>query len=758
MGSDFGGNQMTIPGIVTPQEVHALIVGIETYNLGKDWDLDGPANDAINFANWLLDRGVKSENIHLFLSPKNADLLNNYPLNRQTATRENISNTITHLISIEGKLLYVFWGGHGIITKSQSTTRRLLFSDTDYQNYRNLDLNSLQEAFKTSNANSGFAKQVFLIDACANSLYEQHFDITRTEQAGERFGANGEQEKHLQFVLFAVSEYNFALSEKGKGGFFSQAVMEVLNELPKNHLLPDMDQLDQRVKKKLEETGKPQPVYKRFWNGDEEYFPISLKGIDWHEVSRKSLAEQDQQKLSTNFLTAVEGVNFQVKDVYVPLGLVERKKQSKRQDDAPPEKGSELYKETEIDISENEPETLIQQDADINCRRCLITKTFQHNLFLEEVIKQHNTPKSQGKRIAIIGEPGAGKTTLLQQIASWILSEIEQSILIWVSLADLQGRKLEDYIFETWLTAAVRREGRAEATSELKDKFAHQFRQSQVWLLLDGLDEMPVDNPLNDIDRQIREGGSISQARIILTCRVNLWDNSSNRLSDFDIYRTLNFSYPDQVEEFIKKWFSNSHEAGREKGQKLCKALKEQGKERIQDLVKNPLRLALLCLNRLSKKSELPDTKTELYQQFVDDFYKWKQTQFPTTDKQRQTINQKLGELAKQAINEESARFRLREDLVNKIFNDESLLKLAKSLGWLNQVGIDDNRKPFYAFFHASFQEYFAATAISDYDFFLPSEPTLSILTNSTLCDFPKEVRLKLHKEGLCYLPYLMHL
>ncbi len=40
----------------------------------------------------------------------------------------------------------------------------------------------------------------------------------------------------------------------------------------------------------------------------------------------------------------------------------------------------------------------------------------------------------------------------------------------------------------------------------------------------------------------------------------------------------------------------------------------------------------------------------------------------------------------------------------------------------------------------------------------LPPKPTLSILTNSTLCDFPKEVRLKLHKEGLCYLPYLMHL
>ncbi len=85
----------------------------------------------------------------------------------------------------------------------------------------------------------------------------------------------------------------------------------------------------------------------------------------------------ERRKLTTNPLTSTEGVTLQVDDVYVPLGLVERKKQSKRQGDISPEQGSELYKETEI------------------------TKTFEHDAFLEEVIKQKNTPKSQGKRIAI---------------------------------------------------------------------------------------------------------------------------------------------------------------------------------------------------------------------------------------------------------------------------------------------------------------------------------------------------------------------
>ncbi|MBD2013821.1 GUN4 domain-containing protein [Microcoleus sp. FACHB-53] len=432
------------------------------------------------------------------------------------------------------------------------------------------------------------------------------------------------------------------------------------------------------------------------------------------QVCQGMLAEK--RRLTTNPLTTGDGTTFERGDVYVPLGLVERKRQAKRTGDDSPEQGSKLYEPTEYEV----------------------TRRFEHDEFFQQVLRQGLSPKSKGKRIAIIGEPGAGKTTLLQQIADWVFEDTDQDVAIWVSLADLQGKTLEEYLLSVWLKDALKR---ARVTPEIEDSLVELFNRGRVWLLLDGVDEMTVEAsgnaPLQAIAKQLTTGW-VSSARVVLTCRLNVWDAGKNALERFDTYRTLEFSYgndkkpdSDQVNQFISKWFEQSEP---QLGKALRTALDQRGKERIKDLVKNPLRLALMCYSWQRRQGELPKTKATLYQRFVEVFYEWKQEYFPTTSATRQELNEALGKLAVEAIAQSSSRFRLTRRFICEVLGepDTPLFQLAIQLGWLNQVGVaaENPDEPVYAFYHPTFQEYFAALAIDDWHCFLnhvPGNPDLGI-------------------------------
>ena len=451
---------------------------------------------------------------------------------------------------------------------------------------------------------------------------------------------------------------------------------------------------------------------------------IAYRPIDWPAICQQILEEKEQQRLSSDQLTFG---NHQIDDVYVPLGLVERQKVTQRREDVAAEEGSDLYREKEV------------------------TQKFEHSEFLEQVIQQGSSPKSNGKRLGIIGEPGAGKTMLLRQIANWVAAEISEAIVIWVSLADLQGKKLEPYLFDNWLLAAIKRIGKAEATAEIKDDLVAQFKAECVWLVLDGADEMAAGdgNPLAEIQRQIRTGGCIQKARIVLSCRQNVWDAIGCALDTFDTYRTLEFSYPEQVEMFIDKWFRSPPNppflrggtredgggkqegetltppllrgAGGDLSQQLREALAASGKERIRDLVKNPLRCSLLCGTWQSLDGDLPDTKAKLYRRFVTTLYQWKKPRLNWI--QQQEFNAALGKLAISGMLNETSRFQLRESAGYRVMG-ESQFELACRLGWLNLVARDaETAEGIYAFYHPTFQEYFAALAVEDWHFFLNHLP-----------------------------------
>ncbi|WP_333341508.1 NACHT C-terminal alpha/beta 1 domain-containing protein [Microcoleus sp. BROC3] len=402
------------------------------------------------------------------------------------------------------------------------------------------------------------------------------------------------------------------------------------------------------------------------------------------------------------------GIKFELDDIHVPLGLVERPQKVQRRDDSSPEEGSRVYRE------EKEKITPIDYDD-----------------FFQQVLANQQSPKSNGKRLNIIGEPGAGKTTQLLKIADWVLHKTE-GLPIWISLGVVGEKPLQEYLLKDWLPDAA---GKLDAAPpQWVEQLEQHLKDGRVWLLLDGADEMQVADPLGKLAEFVRVP-LLKNVRVVLTCRLNLWDAAANALSEFDTYKMLDFSYgdgknSDQVKQFIDKWFENPslQEAypcvgGTEAGQQLREALDQTGKERIKDLARNPLRLALLCFTWQSGRGKLPDTKAELYEVLVAALYTLKKGVFPTESAQQIGLNAALGRLALKAI-DKGFKSILPHSLVYEELKKPhpELFELADKLGWLNQVGVEpeNRRQPVYAFFHPTFQEYFAACEIPDWDFFLP--------------------------------------
>jgi HEAT repeat protein/signal recognition particle GTPase len=410
------------------------------------------------------------------------------------------------------------------------------------------------------------------------------------------------------------------------------------------------------------------------------------KSIDyWRDICGNCLEKQKQ--LTTNSLMMLtKAMVFNLDDIDVDLELVERKKSDKQSGDDHPEKSR-----------------LCQPDYEE-------TEKLEYKEFLAKVLKSN-----QSNKIAVIGEAGAGKTTLLQKIAFWILENTDY-LPIWIPLGNLPtpAPPLKEYLLNRWLEDTM-----VSITQEIRANFEKLLTAGKVWLLLDGVDEMAASgNPLTFIDQWIPAWSQ--NLPVILTCRLNIWEATPYALNGFQTYRTLWFN-EEKVKQFIHDGFHKSDPA---LGIDLQEELNQTGKERIKDLVRNPLRLMLLCSIWHSLDGKLPDTKAELYQHYVEEVYRWKQDEFPTTPEERQQLNAKLGELAKKAIDKQENRFCLQNKFIEGVFKNDSLFQLALKVCWLNQVGVDAKNplKPVYAFYHPTFQEYFAACAIGYRDYFLPRE------------------------------------
>ncbi|GGR31459.1 effector-associated domain 2-containing protein [Streptomyces roseolus] len=226
-----------------PERTHALVVGVERYAAGPAWDLPGPAADARRFTAWLRRRGVPAERISLLLAPLPGAGGPATDVAEGPAGREAVQEVLTRrLPALEGDLLWVFWGGHGV-TDPQGH-RRLFYADATGDDRRNLDLDAWLTAF-TTDLFPGFPRQIWLVDSCQTFVEDLGFARALPAElppGGERLPGR------RQSVLLAAGPGRRAANDPVRQtGAFSEVALAALDAADGEPWPPDPDALAETV-------------------------------------------------------------------------------------------------------------------------------------------------------------------------------------------------------------------------------------------------------------------------------------------------------------------------------------------------------------------------------------------------------------------------------------------------------------------------------------------------------------------------------
>ncbi|MEU9733143.1 hypothetical protein [Streptomyces sp. NPDC048002] len=257
-----------------PRLTTVVVVGVDAYEAGAHWALDGPVSDALRFADWFLARGVPPERITALLSapPGRSDAAREVPYTVLGADRATVHRTLLRTVAADSsELLWVVWGGHGVI--DTEGRRRLFYADATSQDPLNLDFDTLLTHYRAAPRHP---RQIWLVDACQlpHNPWRAKRPLPR-----EDYGTPMPRTARDQAVLFAARPGEAAANLAGAStGLFSREALAVLGdeEAAGPGWPPDpgvlMDRLRTRFSRlRAEGLAAQTPTYlwTRTWDGDE---------------------------------------------------------------------------------------------------------------------------------------------------------------------------------------------------------------------------------------------------------------------------------------------------------------------------------------------------------------------------------------------------------------------------------------------------------------------------------------------------------
>jgi len=331
------------------------------------------------------------------------------------------------------------------------------------------------------------------------------------------------------------------------------------------------------------------------------------------------------------------------------------------------------------------------------------------------------------RHLALLGEPGAGKTTLLRYLAFQAAQgklEGLPDFPIFISLSHFAAAAPQASL----LDFVIREIDAFYSSPALRSYLEERLEEGSVLLLLDGLDETSVGRPSETEATYRHMVGQINvltarypKIPVVVTSRRAGWKGLL--AASFHTLEVLALEQ-DDIERFIADWFgrgssSRSLRAGSDRAKKLQRSVLQNSQARA--LAANPLLLSLMALV-FEQDGELPQARAGLYGRGMDLLLeKWE------THRGRKRVSRFTAEHQRGLLEEVALHFHLRRLLC---FPEDDLSGITA--GYLSAVSLPADWVPtalerisaqygllkeqaprWYSFSHLTWQEYFAAAALS---------------------------------------------
>ena len=218
-------------------------------------------------------------------------------------------------------------------------------------------------------------------------------------------------------------------------------------------------------------------------------------------------------------------------------------------------------------------------------------------------------------KVLIEGDPGMGKTTYSQKLAydwankqsEWDKSFPEIDVLLLLRCNDIKSsiwKAIEDQILSE------------DMDKKAKETFFKYIKenQSKVLLLLDGLDE--VDPNKEELFLSLAQGKLLPSCYVVITSRHEVGKKVNRHCDTW--WEILGFTKEDS-KSFIRKYFQDKDHLAEELIEELAvrpyrRSFRDGPSEnRLADLTKNPLNMALLCSIFEHSKAVFEESRTRLY-------------------------------------------------------------------------------------------------------------------------------------------------